>query len=203
MPTPAARGLTVGALLLGVSLLSLALGTPADAPVKTPDAGALVSGTGWQVRTVEPVSRGNTAYQQVSVHSAGGVEALLYLGATRRPQAMLAWTPELGFVGAGYLVQSSGMESVPTAAGVVEAARLWLARGGDQLDVLSVVLRPDGAFAHGSDSPLGLGWNALAHRGAVYYEVRVAVPVYPGVDTARAASEVLATALGRLRAGKA
>lgn len=200
MYSTAARGLIVTLLLLATAVTGVAAAPPAEGPAAAPDIGTLVAGTEWRIREAYPAAFGNImAYQQSWVSSPGGADALLFVGATSRPVVVFRWTGELGFLGDGYTVERAWVEPVKAGSGIVAANHVRLRRGADRLEVVSAVVRPDGVFARGTDSPLALGWDALAHRGAPYYAIRVTIhPDANGGADARAAPRLLSAALSRL-----
>ncbi len=195
-----ARLLTVVVLLAGAALTAQAAAPPAaGAPPRVPDAARLVAATDWQVALAYAPTQSAVTYQQWLLSRAGGGEALLFVGVTRRPQSIYRWSGELGYLGEGYLVDSAQTLGVEAAAGRGRIAVVRVRRGARVRLLASAVLRPDGVVPRGDDSPLGLARDALGRSGP-FYAVRVGMPESAGRGDQRAAAVALLTAvLDRLR----
>lgn len=168
---------------------------PAASAPPMPGVSALIAGSGWNVDTTYDPVPNKMTYQVWLLTNEGGAEAQLFVGATGLPQALFAWSGELGYVGEGYLVDASSV--VESEAGRITVARIH--RGADARLVAYAAVRPDGVVATGTDSPLGLAWDAVAHRGGPYFAVRVTVsPNDQGHADAGAASGLLTTVLRSL-----
>jgi hypothetical protein len=136
-----------------------------------PGVDRLIAGSGWKVdQAYDPVQQ-KMAYRVWVLTNESGAQAQLFIGATAWPQAVFGWSGELGYLGEGYVMDGSSV--IASGAGRLTIARIH--RGADAKLVAYAAVRPDGIVATGTDSPFGLAWDAVAHRGGPYFAVRVTV----------------------------
>ena len=187
----AARVAVVIVLLAMAGISSLALEAPATA-VQPPAIGGLIGGSGWQIDKAYARYPVQLDYQQWLLSNAAGDQAQLYVGTTTRPQSIFEWSGEFGYLGEGYVVDSSSVRTVQVAGRNALVTVAHIHHGAVVKEIAYSAVRPDGIVASGSDSPLGLGWDALLRRGAPYYAVRVTVsqPQSERADAAIATSLV-------------
>jgi hypothetical protein len=174
-------------------------GSAAEAPAAPapalPGVDGLIAGSGWKVdRAYDPVQR-KMPYRVWLLTNESGAQAQLFIGATALPQAVFGWSGELGYLGEGYVMDSSSV--IASGPGRITMARIH--RGADAKLVAYAVVRPDGIVASGADSLFGLAWDAVAHRGGPYFAVRVTVsPAGEGHGDASVATELLTAAVSSL-----
>jgi hypothetical protein len=186
-------------LLLIVATGAVAIATAVrDRPVPAlPAISALTANSQWSVETAYAPGDAGGPFQQWSVRTADGTEALLYIGATARAQTMVHWSGELGYQGEGYLVTSRSERTVRLGDGSTAiVSSVLVQRQGDRQILEYAVVRPDGVVPTGMSSPLRTAWSALSGDAGPYYLVRVAV----AADRADAADALLATVLPELSA---
>jgi hypothetical protein len=143
------------------------------------------------------------AYQQWLLRDRSGREALLFVGATGRPQTMLRWTGELGYQGDGYVVTAKRVTSVTVSGGGRLPAQEALIQHLEDRRLLEyAVIGPGGKIvAQSTDLIPQVAWAGLHGHSADYYMVRVSVPASGGEQLSRSvAGEVLSTVLPRLAA---
>lgn len=172
----AARVVIVCLLIASAGIAGLLAQAPeATAPV-LPRAEQLLGGTDWRIQQAyAPVAQG-LAGQEWLLSDSVGSRAILFVGATSRPQTAFVWTGELGYLGEGYLVERKIVRSIALGGQVGGMTQVRIRRGDTLREIAYAVVRPDGVVASGGDEPLALGWDALSRRGELYYAVRVAVP---------------------------
>jgi hypothetical protein len=199
----AARVLITLLLVAAAGIAGFAADPSASQTPELPAVDGLLSGSGWQVDQASGLVQQRMAYQQWSLSDPSGAQALLFIGATSRPQTLFGWSGELGYLGEGYLVESSSVSSVRVGAAAGSITHVRIRRGSDLEEVAYSAVRPDGIVASGSDAVLGLSWDALAHRGSPYYAVRVVIPSSSRGDaSAKTAASLLTavlTAIVRMR----
>lgn len=183
----AARVLVVLALLGVTGLVGFALASPPGKSAQPPAVERLLAGTGWSItKTYERVPL-RLDYQQWLLADPAGNQAQLYVGTTSRAQTIFGWWGDFGYLGEGFVVDSSTVQTLRAGS---TTGRMTLARirhGADVKQVASTAIRPDGIVASGSDHPVGLAWDSLAHRGAPYYAIRVTVDGTGAASADRAA----------------
>jgi hypothetical protein len=191
----AARVVVILTLLALGGIAGSAVEAPAAAPPALPGADALIAGSGWTVdQAYNPVQQ-KLAYRVWLLTNESGAQAQLFIGATAWPQAVVGWTGELGYLGEGYVMD--GASVINSGAGRITMARIH--RGADNKLVAYAAVRPDGVVASGTDSPFGLAWDAVAHRGEPYFVVRVTVsPALDGHADASVATGLLTTVVSSL-----
>lgn len=196
------------AVVIALALLTAAAGMglrPRQAAIVTlPPLAGLLAGSGWHM---------DTAYQPAGLarewrlRDAHGHPALLFLEAAVRPQALLHWSGELGYEGAGYLVRQRGRQAISLGgkrAALISASIVQ--RLGDRWLVESAVVSRDGVAAPAPDDLLRAAWLMLRGPDGPYYLVRISVPIRDDAPaarnlTARLLSPVLRALQERVEAG--
>ena len=197
------RYLVVLLLILATYGLSLGLRLQGSPAPRLPSAATLTAASPWLVSVeYEPGDLG-MAYQQWLLRDQSGREALLFVGATGRPQTMLRWTGELGYQGDGYVVTEKRVTSITAGDGRRLPAQEALIQHLDDRRVLEyAVIGPGGRVAaQSTDLIPQVAWAGLQGRSADYYMVRVSVPASGSEQRSRSvAGELLSTVLPRLAA---
>jgi hypothetical protein len=191
------RRLLVAGLILAAGLGAAAAAVPDPAPPGLPAAAALIAGTPWRLAgATDPVEFAVRSRQWL-LDDAAGNQALLYIGVTEQPRALLEWTGELGYQGAGYLVVGSRNGRLRLAGGrEVAVDEATVEHVAERRVLRSAIVGPSGVVARGWDLLLPAAWDLLLDRADVYYVVRVAVA--DGTGAGARADGVLAAVLGRL-----
>jgi len=191
------RRLLVAGLILTAGLAAAVAAVPDPAAPGLPAPGALVAGTQWHTAgATAPVALAMRSRQWLLDDGAGD-QALLYVGVTAQPRAVLGWTGELGYQGSGFVVVATRDGWLPLAGGrAVAVDDATVEHLTERRLLRSAVVGPDGVVRRGWDLLLPAAWNLLRDRSAVYYVVRVAVA--DGPAAAARADVVLAAALDRL-----
>jgi hypothetical protein len=193
------RRLLVACLILAAGLGAAVAAVPEPATPTLPAAAALIAGTSWRPAGAAAPETLALRSQQWLLDDGAGDQALLYVGVTAQPRAVLDWTGELGYQGSGFVVVATqdgwlrlanGRQVAVDDATVEHLAEHRLLR--------SAVIGPDGVAPRGWDLVLPVAWDLLRERSGVYYVVRVAVA--DGPRAGARADALLAAALGRLLA---
>ncbi|HXM55066.1 MAG TPA: hypothetical protein VOB72_06720 [Candidatus Dormibacteraeota bacterium] len=197
MPASIRRHAVVLLLILAAAAAGVAtVGRDRPTPV-LPAISDLTRGSAWSLEAAYAPGDAGGPYRQWLLRAADGTEALLYVGATSRPQTMVRWTGELGYQGEGYLVVGRSERTIRLTDGsTATASGVFVERQGDRRLLEYAVVRPDGVVPTGTSSPAQTAWSALANRAGPYYMVRVAVPA----GRADAADLLLAAVLPPLSA---
>jgi hypothetical protein len=203
MHTHFRRYLVVLLLILATYGLSLGLRLQGSPAPRLPSAATLTAASPWLVSVeYEPGDLG-MAYQQWLLRDQSGREALLFVGATGRPQTMLRWTGELGYQGDGYVVTEKRITSITVGDGRRLPAQEALIQHLEDRRLLEyAVIGPGGRIvAQSTDLIPEMAWAGLQGRSADYYMVRVSVPASGGEQRSRSlAGDLLSTVLPRLAA---
>ena len=117
MHTHLRRYLVVLLLILATYGLSLGLRLQGSPTPRLPSAATLTAASPWLVSVAYAPGDLGMAYQQWLLRDRSGREALLFVGATARPQTMLRWTGELGYQGDGYVVTTKRLTSITVSGG--------------------------------------------------------------------------------------
>jgi Protein of unknown function (DUF3485) len=193
------RRLLVAGLILAAGAAALALRVDDPQPPALPPIDALTTASGWRAEAASAPVVLAVRYRQWLLRDRTGGEVLLYLGATARARAMLAWSGELGYEGEGYVAVARRDASLVLAGGRrVTVGGATIQRLGDRRLVRYGVVGPSGVAPRGLDLLLPAAWELLRGRPATYYLVRVAVADGPGAEAR--AGDVLAAVLPRLLA---
>jgi hypothetical protein len=192
MPASIRRHALVLVLILAAGAAGVAT-VGRDRPSPTlPAIAELTSGSAWSVETAYVPGDAGGPYRQWLLRAADGTEALLYVGATGRPQTMVRWTGELGYQGDGYLVAGRSERTIRLAGGATATASSVLVhRQADSRILEYAIVRPDGVVPTGTSALAQTAWSALANRAGPYFMVRVSVPA----GRAAAADALLAAVL--------
>jgi hypothetical protein len=191
------RRLLVAGLILAAGLGAAAAAVPDRAAPGLPAVQPLVAGTAWQpAGATAPVTLAIRSREWL-LDDGAGHQALLFLGATAQPRALLDWTGELGYLGAGYVEVAHRDGRLGIGGGrSVAVGEATLAHLGDRRLLRFAVVGPSGVGRSGWDLLLPAAWDQVREAAAAYYVVRVAVADDPGA--AARADAVLAAVLGRL-----
>jgi hypothetical protein len=197
MPATAHRRLFVTGLILAAGLGAAAAAAPDPEAPGLPAADALTAGTAWHASAATPLAALPLRSRQWLLDDGAGHQALLYVGATARPRALLGWSGELGYEGAGYVVVAEQDGLLRLAGGrQVAVGDATVRHLGDRRLLRSAVVGPSGVGRRGWDLLLPAAWDLLRDQPAAYYVVRVAVADEAGADAR--ADGVLAAVLARL-----
>ncbi len=203
MHTLLRRYLVVLLLILATYSLSLGLRLQGSPTPRLPSAATLTAASPWLVSVAyEPGDLG-MAYRQWLLRDQSGREALLFVGATGRPQTMLRWTGELGYQGDGYVVTEKRVTSITVGdGGPLPAQEALIQHLEDRRLLEYAVIGPGGKIvSQGTDLIPQVAWAGLQGHSADYYMVRVSVPASGGEQLPRSvARDVLRTVLPRLAA---
>jgi hypothetical protein len=197
MPAFLHRRLLVAGLILAAGLVGAVAAGPDPAPPGLPAAAALTAGTDWRPAGATPPVTLGVRSRQWLLDDRAGDEALLYVGVTAQPRALLDWTGELGYQGDGYVVVATRDGWLRLADGRLAAVDdATVGRLTDRRLLRSAVVGPAGVVRRGWDLLLPAAWDLVRDHSDVYFVVRVAVADGPGAGTR--ADGVLAAALDRL-----
>jgi hypothetical protein len=199
MRAQAPSRLLVTGLILAAGLGAAAAAAPDPEDPGLPAADALTAGTAWHAAAATPPAALPMRSRQWLLDDGAGHQALLYVGATARPRALLGWSGELGYEGAGYVVIAQQDGLLRLAGGrQVAVGDATVRHLGDHRLLRSAVVGPSGVGRRGWDLLLPAAWDQLRGQPAAYYVVRVAVA--DDADAGARADSVLAAVLTRLAA---
>jgi hypothetical protein len=193
------RRLLVAGLILAAGLVGAVAAGPDPAPPGLPAAGALTAGTDWRPASATPPVALAVRSRQWLLDDRAGDQALLYVGVTAQPRALLDWTGELGYQGDGYIVvvrQDGWLRLGDGRLAAVDDATVG--HLAERRLLRSAIVGPTGVVRRGWDLLLPAAWDLVRDRSDVYFVVRVAVADAPGAGAR--ADGVLAAALDRLLA---
>jgi len=189
------------AIILGLALVTCLAAlyvSPQIAESAVPPASRLTADTDW---TVEDTYASTALhYRQWQLRDPSGQEALLYVGISMRSMAALAWTGELGFEGAGFIVSETGERQIVLSdRSVVTVSTARVNHLSDSRVVMYAVASPRGVLVHRLSSVAEAAWDAVSGDRGPFFLVRVSVPV--GTSESQAsdqAATLLAVVLPRL-----
>lgn len=191
------RHALVAGLILAAGLAATAVSGESRAAPDVPAAADLVGQSGWRVITATPPAGSGLVYRQWLLQDASRHQALMYLGVTARVPDLLRWSPELGYLGSGYLVVAHRDARVAVgdsrAAPVGEVAVQHLS---DRRILQFALVGPHGAGRQARDLAPMAFWDAALGRAPTYYVIRVATE--PGPAEEAAGANLLALVLQRL-----
>jgi len=191
------HAIVVGLILAtGVAAAGVIPQRPAESVM--PSVYSLTSGTAWAVGdTYESTV---LHYRQWQLKDRAGHVVLLYVGVSMRSVPALAWTGELGYQGAGYIVSATGERRITLSDGTqatVNTARV--AHLSDARLLVYAVASPRGVLVHRLASLAEAAWDAVGGDRGPYFLVRVSVPVQASeAPAAQVATSLLAVVLPRL-----
>jgi hypothetical protein len=195
-----ARYSIVLVLILATGLAAAVLRVPRSGQPSIPSVARLTSGTGWTV--TDAYAPAALPYRQWQLFDGAGHEALLYVGASSRPEPALVWTGELGYQGAGYEVSGAGERQVKLSDGslvTVNSSRVQHLTDARLIEY--AVASPRGLLPHRLQSIPESIWAAVGGDQGPYYMVRVSVPVGTSEASARqVASTLMGSVLPKLLA---
>src|SRR5262249_46634945 len=111
------RRLLVTGLILAAGAASIALGVRDQAAPRLPAVRTMTAGSAWRAAAAAPPVAMAMRYQQGVLAAPAGDQALLYVGATAQARTMLEWSGELGYQGAGYLVETRHTDALRLPGG--------------------------------------------------------------------------------------
>jgi hypothetical protein len=191
------RHALVAGLILAAGLAAVAVGGQSPPAPSVPAIGGLIAQTGWRVVSATAPTGGNLVYRQWLVEDSSRHQALIYVGVTTRVQDMLRWSPELGYLGDGYLVVGRREAIVRVGADrQTPIGEVALRRLNDRRILQFALVGPHGAGREARDLALGAVWDVALGQPATYYALRVSTT--PGSAEEAAGAHLLAAALTHL-----